>query len=117
MRITAIGILTACLLAGTFLQAQTQTPFKLGTFERGGRSFVGIVLREAIVIDFVAAHKAVSPASNLAAPADMKDLIVRYDAGLRTRIGDIVRAARASGASRRSLSSSSSIAFCNSAAV
>jgi len=100
MRIASIGILTAWLLAGTFLQAQTQTPFKLGTFERGGRTFVGIVLREAVVIDFAAAHKAVAPASNLAAPADMKDLIARYDTGLRARIVQIVKVVESAGNAR-----------------
>src|SRR5687768_12203030 len=92
----AVGALAACLLAGAFLQAQAPTPFKLGTFERGGRAFVGIVLRESVVIDFAAAHKAiVTPASTIAPPADMKDLIVRYDTGLRARIGDIIRTVEA----------------------
>jgi predicted PurR-regulated permease PerM len=68
------------------------TPFKLGTFERQGRTFVGIVLRDAVVIDFGTANSAVTnPASGVAAPTDMKDLIARYDA-LRPRILEIVRA-------------------------
>src|SRR5688500_5260848 len=87
--------------AGAVAAAQAPTPFKLGTFERDGRPFVGIVLDESVVIDFAAAHRAILiPASTVAAPADMKDLIVRYDAGLRARIGDIVRAVQAAGASR-----------------
>ena len=97
----------ACLLAGPLLQAQAGAPapsvvegFKLGTFERGGRTFVGIVLRETVVIDFGAAHKAVMPASNLAAPADMKDLIARYDTGLRARIGQIVKVVESAGKAR-----------------
>jgi 2-keto-4-pentenoate hydratase/2-oxohepta-3-ene-1,7-dioic acid hydratase in catechol pathway len=84
-----------CVLAG-LTQAQAPTPFKLGTFERNSRPFVGIVLNESMVIDFAAAHAAIrTPASTLAPPADMKDLIVRYEAGLRARIGDIVRAVQA----------------------
>jgi 2-keto-4-pentenoate hydratase/2-oxohepta-3-ene-1,7-dioic acid hydratase in catechol pathway len=68
------------------------TPFKLGTFERQSRTFVGVVLRDSIVIDLGAAHAAItSPASTVAAPTDMKDLIARYDTGLRQRIVDIVR--------------------------
>jgi 2-keto-4-pentenoate hydratase/2-oxohepta-3-ene-1,7-dioic acid hydratase in catechol pathway len=68
------------------------TPFKLGTFERQGRAFVGVVLRDSIVIDLGAAHAAITnPASTVAAPTDMKDLIARYDSGLRQRIVDIVR--------------------------
>ncbi len=96
-----LGACVACLLAGAFLQAQAQTPFKLGTFERGGRTFVGIVLRESVVIDFAAAHKAIaSPSSTIAPPADMKDLIARYDMGLRARIGDIIRSVDAAGNAR-----------------
>jgi len=95
-----LGVLAASLLAEPFVGAQAVTPFKLGTFERGGRAFVGIVLREAVVIDFAAAHKAVAPASTATPPVDMKDLIVRYDQGLRARILEIVRSVEAAGASR-----------------
>jgi 2-keto-4-pentenoate hydratase/2-oxohepta-3-ene-1,7-dioic acid hydratase in catechol pathway len=90
--------LQAAALVGVFAAAaaaQTPpaaTPFKLGTFERQGRPFVGIVVQESTVIDFAAAHAAVrNPASSLAAPTDMKDVITRYDAGLRGRIVDILR--------------------------
>jgi 2-keto-4-pentenoate hydratase/2-oxohepta-3-ene-1,7-dioic acid hydratase in catechol pathway len=85
----AVGL--SLLTAGLIAQGSA-TPFKLGTFERQGRPFVGIVLRESVVIDFAAAHAAVTnPASSVAAPADMKDLIARYDNGLRARIVDLVR--------------------------
>jgi 2-keto-4-pentenoate hydratase/2-oxohepta-3-ene-1,7-dioic acid hydratase in catechol pathway len=81
--------------------AQAPVPFKLGTFETGGRRFVGVVLRESVVIDFAAAHAALrTPASTLAAPSDMKDLIARYDTGLRARIGDIVRSVESAGGNR-----------------
>jgi 2-keto-4-pentenoate hydratase/2-oxohepta-3-ene-1,7-dioic acid hydratase in catechol pathway len=63
--------------AGLVLGAQTVTPFKLGTFERQGKPFVGIVVRESQVIDFPAA-------------ADMKDLIARY-AQLRPQILEAIR--------------------------
>jgi 2-keto-4-pentenoate hydratase/2-oxohepta-3-ene-1,7-dioic acid hydratase in catechol pathway len=86
------GLATAALVAATAAVAQpAPTPFKLGTFERQGRQFVGIVLRDTVVIDFAAAHAAITnPASGAAAPSDMKDLIARYD-GLRPRIVEIVR--------------------------
>ena len=71
MRQPAVGLLIACVVAGVLARAQTPTPYKLGTFERDGRTFVGIVLRESLVIDFPAAHAAIrAPASTLAAPAD-----------------------------------------------
>ena len=111
-----VGVCGACLVGGAILQAQAQPPapsgvqgpaprgaggFKLGTFERDGRRFVGIVLRESVVIDFAAAHKAIAtPASTVAPPADMKDLIARYDTGLRARIGEIIRSVDAAGNAR-----------------
>src|SRR5215510_1728406 len=94
MKLALAGGLLAALGLATGLVAQpAPTPFKLGTFERQGRPFVGIVLRENVVIDLGAANTAVtSPASSVAAPTDMKDLIARYDSGLRARIVEIVRA-------------------------
>jgi 2-keto-4-pentenoate hydratase/2-oxohepta-3-ene-1,7-dioic acid hydratase in catechol pathway len=86
------GLAAAALMTATAAVAQpAPTPFKLGTFERQGRQFVGIVLRESVVIDLAAAHTAITnPPSGVAAPSDMKDLIARYD-GLRPRIVEIVR--------------------------
>jgi 2-keto-4-pentenoate hydratase/2-oxohepta-3-ene-1,7-dioic acid hydratase in catechol pathway len=94
MKLASAGGLLAALVIATALVAQqpAPTPFKLGTFERQGRAFVGVVLRDSLVIDFAAAHAAVTPASNVAAPTDMKDLIARYDSGLRARIIEIMRA-------------------------
>ena len=49
------------------------------------------MVKDAIVIDFTQAHAALkSPASKVAAPADMKDLIARYDTGVRARIIEIL---------------------------
>jgi 2-keto-4-pentenoate hydratase/2-oxohepta-3-ene-1,7-dioic acid hydratase in catechol pathway len=91
MKLALAGGLAALVAATAIVAQQAPTPFKLGTFERQGRPFVGIVLREAVVIDFAAAHAAITnPASGVAAPTDMKDLIARYD-GLRPRIIEIVR--------------------------
>jgi 2-keto-4-pentenoate hydratase/2-oxohepta-3-ene-1,7-dioic acid hydratase in catechol pathway len=97
-----IAMAGAVLGAGLLAAAQeAPPPFKLGTFERQGRPFVGIVLRESVVIDFAAGHAALrTPASSVTAPTDMKDLIARYDQGIRARIVDIVRHIAASPASR-----------------
>lgn len=101
MKRAVLAVLAVCVLAAGLTHAQAPTPFKLGTFERGGRTFVGIVLRESAVIDFGAAHAAIrTPASTMAVPADMKDLIARYDSGVRARIMDIVRSIEAAGAAR-----------------
>jgi 2-keto-4-pentenoate hydratase/2-oxohepta-3-ene-1,7-dioic acid hydratase in catechol pathway len=91
MKLALVGGLAALVTATAIVAQQAPTPFKLGTFERQGRTFVGIVLRDSVVIDFGAAHAAITnPASGVAAPSDMKDLIARYD-GLRPRIVEIVR--------------------------
>ena len=104
MKQVVSGLLAAIAMAAGMnsvnVHAQVATPFKLGTFERQGRPFVGVVLRDTVVIDLAAAHAAVQPASTLAAPADMKDVINRYDTGLRTRIQEIVRSVNAAGAAR-----------------
>ncbi|MGE0161034.1 MAG: fumarylacetoacetate hydrolase family protein [Gemmatimonadales bacterium] len=57
---------------------------------------MGIVLRDTLVVDLAAAHAAVPAAGGAAAaPTDMKDLIARYEQGVRTRIQEIVRAVEA----------------------
>ena len=85
-------LVAAGMVWAVLVTAQGVTPFKVGTFERQGRTFVGVVLRDAVVIDFAAASAALkTPATTIAPPADMKDLIARYDAGVRSRIVEIVK--------------------------
>lgn len=55
-------------------------PFKLGTFEAGGRTFVGLVRADGAVVDVGAA---LGP--KLKPPSGMRDLIARYDE-LRPRL-------------------------------
>ena len=94
------------------LAQQAPTPFKLGTFDRQGRPFLGIVLRDSVVIDYAAADAAIrKPAETgrtrrgnaylgAATPTDMKDLIARYDQGVRTRIIEILRTVEGLGNTR-----------------
>jgi 2-keto-4-pentenoate hydratase/2-oxohepta-3-ene-1,7-dioic acid hydratase in catechol pathway len=74
---------------GQAAETQGAPPFKLGTFEHQGRTFVGLVLADQAVIDIAAACAALEkghPAwPKVKPPADMKDLIARYD-GLRQRL-------------------------------
>ena len=99
-RLAVAAVFAGALGAGALLRAQAPTPFKLGTFQIQGRTFVGIVLRDAQVIDLAAAYAAI-PGPRIAAPADMKDVIARYDAGVRDRIHEIVKAtSTAQGAGR-----------------
>ena len=93
--LATIVAVTAC---GSLIGAQggdNTLVFKLGTFERLGRSFVGIVLRDSIVIDYAIANEEIARIDALyasrdqpprvASPRDMKDLIARYNRGLRER--------------------------------
>src|SRR5262245_1698036 len=89
-----------CIVSTLIVQAQAVNPFKRGTFQAQNRTFVGIVLRDSVVVDFAAASRAITPASNVALPVDMKDLIARYDAGLRDRIVQVVSSVNAQSAAR-----------------
>ena len=95
------GILACgCVYLGAQTQGGPRETFKLGTFERQGRVFLGLVLRDAQVVDIAQANTAFegrNPASaKLAIPGDMKELIARYEAGLRERLYSIVNEAAGS---------------------
>ena len=88
-----------CLLAAALLiagRAAADTPFKLGTFERNGRTFPGLVLDDRWVVDIGAANARLQKQhpewKPLAMPAGMKELIERYDGGLRERLHAIADA-------------------------
>ena len=51
MKRALAGLLAACTVASTAQGADTPVPFKLGTFERNGRRFVGMVVKDSLVID------------------------------------------------------------------
>ena len=76
-------------------------PFKVGTFEIDGTPQVGMVLRDALVVEVVEANRALErdPAyPAFPAPADMLDLISRYEYGVQRRLYEIVNHLAASGA-------------------
>jgi 2,4-diketo-3-deoxy-L-fuconate hydrolase len=80
--------------AGAQTSGSSREPFKLGTFERNGRPFVAVVLRDSQVVDIAEANAALErrepAATKLRMPADMKELIERYDAELKARLYLIV---------------------------
>src|SRR2546427_11090379 len=87
------GIMSAATLWALSLALSTagaDTPFKLGTFERNGRTFPGLVLEDRWVVDIAAANARLQKQhpswKALAIPAGMKELIERYDGGLRERL-------------------------------
>lgn len=70
-------------------------PFKLGTFEIAGQgdSRIGIVLRDELVVELNAANRALEGGPDYPAipmPADMRELISRYEYGLKYRLYEIV---------------------------
>ena len=92
--------LIAALAAGPAVSAQTGAlpvaePFKLGTFDIEGNERVGIVLRDSLIVDLNAANSALEerPVTvKIPMPADMKELISRWDYGMQRRTYEIVNA-------------------------
>jgi 2-keto-4-pentenoate hydratase/2-oxohepta-3-ene-1,7-dioic acid hydratase in catechol pathway len=70
-------------------------PFKLGTLEQNGRTFLGLVLRDTQVVDIARANAAFEMANGsaprLTVPSDMKQLIARYDAEWKPRLAAIAK--------------------------
>jgi 2-keto-4-pentenoate hydratase/2-oxohepta-3-ene-1,7-dioic acid hydratase in catechol pathway len=73
--------------------AKVAEPFKLGTFEIDEQPKIGIVLRDSIVIELNRANSELERSPmviKFPMPAEMKELIARYDYGLSERIYQIV---------------------------
>jgi 2-keto-4-pentenoate hydratase/2-oxohepta-3-ene-1,7-dioic acid hydratase in catechol pathway len=88
------------LFASAFLVPQAllaqQQMFKLGTFEDGGETYLGLVLDDARVVDIARANN-VLPGVKPPIPRDMIELIERYET-LRPRLHAIAEAAASSAA-------------------
>lgn len=89
------GAVAACSPGTGAQSGGAPVPFKLGTFERNGQPFVGLVLKDTQVVDLAPANAAFEAANasapKLPAPADMKQLIVGYDTAWRARLAAIAR--------------------------
>jgi 2-keto-4-pentenoate hydratase/2-oxohepta-3-ene-1,7-dioic acid hydratase in catechol pathway len=76
-------------------------PFKLGTFDVRGQEKVGLVLRDSIVVDIAAANQEYERrngnAAKVRAPADMKELIARYEMEVGPRLRELARFASEAG--------------------
>lgn len=89
------ALLWVSLAAGT-VRAQTplpSEPFKVGTFAIDGEPTVGLVLRDELVIAIDAANAAFERSGAqdaMGMPADMLELIERYESGLKERLYAIV---------------------------
>ena len=89
-RISIISVATVALAA--MAAAQPATRFSLGTFERDGKAFVGLVVGDEVVADIARAWASAGSGADVPAPTDMKDLIARYDVGVRARLAAIAAA-------------------------
>ncbi len=101
MRLTLALVLTvlvalaspAPLSAQSGPAAPSAEPFKVGTFEVDGYQRVGIVLRDRLVVELDAANRALEGDTTyprILMPADMLELIGRYEYGLKYRLYEIV---------------------------
>jgi 2-keto-4-pentenoate hydratase/2-oxohepta-3-ene-1,7-dioic acid hydratase in catechol pathway len=73
--------------------ASSAEPFKLGSFEINGDRRVGIVLRDKLIVELNEANRALERSRTypvLPMPADMLELISRYEYGLKYRLYEIV---------------------------
>lgn len=78
-RLSIANIAFALLVCASAAGAQSRAiPYKLGMFEDGGRTFVGVVLDDAVVVDLSRADPN--------APATLRELIERWDRTMAARI-------------------------------
>jgi 2-keto-4-pentenoate hydratase/2-oxohepta-3-ene-1,7-dioic acid hydratase in catechol pathway len=97
---TLTPLVVALVLAAAWPSAQPPAgeTYKLGTFERHGRTFVGLVIADAWVADIEQANAAfergAAGAPRLTMPKDMKSLIAQYESAvLKERLAALARAA------------------------
>ena len=107
----AIMLIALFTLAGTAgvsaQEVDVAEPYKVGTFEIGGAPTVGLVFRDALIVELTAANAALetNPAyPRIPMPEDMLELIGRYEYGLKYRLyeitNDLVGNGRLQGAGR-----------------
>jgi 2-keto-4-pentenoate hydratase/2-oxohepta-3-ene-1,7-dioic acid hydratase in catechol pathway len=80
------GLVAASAVTFPEAQSGSATPFKLGTFAQGSRTFVGLVLNDATAVDLSKADPSL--------PADMKALLEQYDS-VRAKLASIASSAAA----------------------
>jgi 2-keto-4-pentenoate hydratase/2-oxohepta-3-ene-1,7-dioic acid hydratase in catechol pathway len=94
--LAVLGMAIAFPLAGyaqTGTAAKSAEPFKVGTFRIGTTQTVGIVLRDALVVDVVQANAALEKSRSFPArrmPSEMVEFIADYENGLKGRVYAIV---------------------------
>jgi 2-keto-4-pentenoate hydratase/2-oxohepta-3-ene-1,7-dioic acid hydratase in catechol pathway len=74
-------------------QMDVAEPFKVGTFEIEGAPQIGIVLRDQYIVELSRANEALERIPSYPAipePADMLELISRYEYGMKARLYELV---------------------------
>lgn len=90
-RLTAIIVIL--VISFPAAAQEISEPFKVGTFEIDGTARVGIVLRDSLVVELDAANLALEKDPRypqIPLPANMIELISRYEYGLKRRLYEIV---------------------------
>lgn len=78
----------AAVIGAVATSGQITTPYKLGMFQQGARSFVGMVIHnDTLVVDLSRA--------NIGVPATLKQLIAGWDASTGTRLAALAAASAA----------------------
>ena len=96
IKVFTLAVVIAGVLASPSLLAAQGTsaePFKVGTFEINGAPTVGVVLRDSLIVDLNRANAALDSNDaypQIPMPADMIDLISRYEYGLKPRLYELV---------------------------
>jgi len=89
----ALAVLSMPALVSAQLAMQSAQPFKLGTFDIDGEALIGIVLGDELIVELNAANAVLerNPAyPQMPMPANMRELIGRYEYGLKLRLYEIV---------------------------
>lgn len=97
MRVRRLLVVALVSLMPFAVSAQSgmdiEEPFKLGTFEIDGDPTVAVVLRDELIIDLALANAELQRNARYPAvpmPANMLELIERYDYGLKRRLYELV---------------------------
>jgi 2-keto-4-pentenoate hydratase/2-oxohepta-3-ene-1,7-dioic acid hydratase in catechol pathway len=89
----AFAILSIPALVSAQMATSSAQPFKLGTFEIDGEARIGIVLGDELIVELDSANAVLerNPAyPTIPMPADMRELIGRYEYGMKLRLYEIV---------------------------
>ena len=94
MRRAILAIIGSCFFWSLPAAGQDiAEPFKVGTFEINGEPTIGIVLRDNLILELHAANAVLERGGRYPAvpmPADIIELIERYEYGLKRRLYEIV---------------------------